>query len=455
MKLKRKYKLALLSILGIIIVLVIFIWLKNKDKVQDEEVKNTKETLLATNEKIIEGLIIYQDNENSYLSDNKQIIYMLPRLEYDTGDYIIVNYDGDIDKNKTGQDITIKQIEKTDKVLKLDSLNLDYYDKAKKIVDEMSLEETVGQLYMVHHTINSLEDIKNYYLGGLVLFGEAFKNKTKKEVITMTNSLQENAQIPLFLAVDEEGGTVVRISSNKNLRSSSFLSPRTLYQNGGFDLIKSDNIEKNKLLKSLGININLAPVLDISNDKNDYIYSRSIGLSPELTGEFATTIIESSKETGIVNVLKHYPGYGKNKDTHKSSSIDTRTLEEVEDGLIPFKIAIGAGAEAIMISHNTVTAIDKDNPASISINNHNYLRNTLDFKGMIITDALNMGATADIKDMGIKSILAGNNILITKNFARDIKEIIDNVNNGTLSEYYLKELAIKVIAWKIQMGLVK
>lgn len=307
---------------------------------------------------------------------------------------------------------------------------------------------------MVHHTSKSLEDVEKYHLGGLVLFGEAFKNKTKDEVINMINNLQKKAFIPLLLGVDEEGGTVVRISSNKNLRSSAFLSPRILYKEGGFALIKEDNIEKNNLLKSLGININLAPVLDISNDKNDYIYSRSIGLSPKLTGDFAITIIESSKESGIVNVLKHYPGYSKNKDTHKSSSIDTRTISEVEEDLIPFKMAIDNGAEAIMISHNTVTALDDKNPASISINNHNYLRNTLNFKGMIITDALNMGATADIESMGIKSILAGNNILVTKNYARDIKEIFDNVYNGNLSNKYLECLVIKIIEWKIEMGLI-
>ena len=117
-------------------------------------------------------------------------------------------------------------------------------------------------------------------------------------------------------------------------------------------------------------------------------------------------------------------------------------------------MAIDKGAEAIMISHNTVTALDDKNPASISIDNHNYLRNALNFKGMVITDALNMGATANIENMGIKSLLAGNNILITQNYVRDIKEIIDNINNGYLSEEYIKSLTIKVLSWKMEMGLI-
>ena len=453
MRLKKKYKFILLGLLIIIMVATMACYMQNKNKNDKQKLEsiNYDETE-STN---IEGLIIYQDENTTYLCDKDQIIYEFSNQEINSNvnDYVKISYEGQLDKNKSKQDITITNVEKLDKEFTLESLN-NNTKKAKEIVNKMSLEEIVGELYMVHHTSKSLEDVEKYHLGGLVLFGEAFKNKTKDEVINMINNLQKKAFIPLLLGVDEEGGTVVRISSNKNLRSSAFLSPRTLYKEGGFALIKEDNIEKNNLLKSLGININLAPVLDISNNKNDYIYSRSIGLSPKLTGDFAITIIESSKESGIVNVLKHYPGYSKNKDTHKSSSIDTRTISEVEEDLIPFKMAIDNGAEAIMISHNTVTALDDKNPASISINNHNYLRNTLNFKGMIITDALNMGATADIESMGIKSILAGNNILVTKNYARDIKEIFDNVYNGNLSNKYLECLVIKIIEWKIEMGLI-
>lgn len=454
MRLKKKYKFILLGLLIIIMVATMVCYMQNKNKNDKQKLEsiNYDETE-STN---IEGLIIYQDENTTYLCDKDQIIYEFSNQEINSNvnDYVKISYEGQLDKNKSKQDIIITNVEKLDKEFTLESLNNNNTKKAKEIVNKMSLEEIVGGLYMVHHTSKSLEDIEKYHLGGLVLFGEAFKNKTKDEVINMINNLQKKAFIPLLLGVDEEGGTVVRISSNKNLRSSAFLSPRTLYKEGGFALIKEDNIEKNNLLKSLGININLAPVLDISNNKNDYIYSRSIGLSPKLTGDFAITIIESSKESGIVNVLKHYPGYSKNKDTHKSSSIDTRTISEVEEDLIPFKMAIDNGAEAIMISHNTVTVLDDKNPASISINNHNYLRNTLNFKGMIITDALNMGATADIESMGIKSILAGNNILVTKNYARDIKEIFDNVYNGNLSNKYLECLVIKIIEWKIEMGLI-
>ncbi len=452
MQLKKKYKLVLICLLVITIGIIGIHYKPNnnkKTKLENNELSNNQKANL-------EGLVIYQDENTIYLCDENQIIYEFskPDIDSNVNDYIKITYDGLLDKNKSKQDIAVLNVEKLKKEFVLEGLNNDNLENAKKLVNTMSLEEMVGSLYTVHYNSSSLENIKKYHLGGLVLFGDAFKNKTREEITTLVSNLQSQAKIPLFLAVDEEGGTVVRVSSNKNLRSSAFLSPRTLYQKGGFELIKSDNIEKNKLLKSLGLNINLAPVLDISNDKSDYIYSRSIGLSPTLTGEFALNIIESSKNSGVTNVLKHYPGYGKNKDTHKGSSIDTRTIEEIEEGLIPFKIAIDKGAAAIMISHNTVTALDDKFPASISIDNHNYLRNALNFKGMVITDALNMGATANIENMGIKSLLAGNNILITQNYVRDIKEIIDNINNGYLSEEYIKSLTIKVLSWKMEMGLI-
>lgn len=453
MRLKKIYKFILLCLL-IIIIAAIAITCYDQNKNDSQKLESISDGKAKNSN--IEGLIIYQNDVTTYLCDKNQVIYEFSSQEINgnVNDYVKISYEGLLDKSKSKQDITVINVEKLDKEFTLESLNNNNTNKAKEIVNNMSLEEIVGSLYMVHHTSRSLNDVVEYHLGGLVLFGEAFKNKTMNEVIEMVTSLQNSAKIPLLLAVDEEGGTVVRISSNKKLRSSAFLSPRTLYKEGGFDLIISDNKEKNELLKSLGLNINLAPVLDISNDKNDYIYSRSLGLNPQLTGKFAVNILESSKESGIVNVLKHYPGYGKNKDTHKSSSIDTRTIEEVEEDLIPFKMAIDNGAEAVMISHNTVTALDDKNPASISINNHNYLRSALNFKGMIITDALNMGATADIESMGIKSILAGNNILVTKNYARDIKEIIDNINSDNLSKDYIKSLTIKIIEWKIKMGLI-
>lgn len=437
----------IINFLGLIIMILACV---GCNKVNNEVINSSN---IDCNNKYIEGLVIYKENDEALVVDNNQVIYRLKGLETDVDNYVKISYDGELNKNAEVQDITIKNVENVNNEFKLNS-GFNNYERAKEIVDNMSLEESLGQIYMVHHSTDSLEDVETYHLGGFIFFGSDFRNKTKEAVLNMIDKLNDNSKISLLLAVDEEGGIVTRISSNPNLASERFKSPRELYKEGGFDLIRDDTIKKNEILEGLHLNINLAPVLDISNDSKDYIYSRSIGLSPELTGVFAQTVIDASKNSKISYVMKHYPGYGKNSDTHKSRSLDTRSMEEIESDLIPFSKGIQSGGEAIMISHNIVEALDSDNPASISISNHNYLRNTLGFRGMVITDALNMGATEGIENMGIKSLVSGNDILVTKNYKEDIKNILEGVSKGQVSSKYIRALAIKVIEWKISKGLI-
>ena len=437
----------IINFLGLIIMILVCV---GCNKVNNEVINSSN---IDCNNKYIEGLVIYKENDEALVVDNNQVIYRLKGLETDVDNYVKISYDGDLNKNAEVQDITIKNVENVNNEFKLNS-GFNNYERAKEIVDNMSLEESLGQIYMVHHSTDSLEDVGTYHLGGFIFFGADFRNKTKEDVLNMIDKLNDNSKISLLLAVDEEGGIVTRISSNPNLASERFKSPRELYKEGGFDLIRDDTIKKNEILEGLHLNINLAPVLDISNDSKDYIYSRSIGLSPELTGVFAQTVIDASKNSKISYVMKHYPGYGKNSDTHKSRSLDTRSMEEIESDLIPFSKGIQSGGEAIMISHNIVEALDSDNPASISISNHNYLRNTLGFRGMVITDALNMGATEGIENMGIKSLVSGNDILVTKNYKEDINNILEGVSKGQVSSKYIRALAIKVIEWKISKELI-
>ena len=437
----------IINFLGLIIMILVCV---GCNKVNNEVINSSN---IDSNNKYIEGLVIYKENDEALAVDNNQVIYRLKGLETDVDSYVKISYDGQLNKNAEIQDITIKNVENVNNEFKLNS-GFNNYERAKEIVEAMSLEEALGQIYMVHHSTDSLEDVRTYNLGGFIFFGADFRNKTKEDVLDIVDKLNDNSKIPLLLAVDEEGGIVTRISSNPNLASERFKSPRELYKEGGFDLIRDDTIKKNEILEGLHLNINLAPVLDISNDPKDYIYSRSIGLSPELTGVFAQTVIDASKDSKISYVMKHYPGYGKNSDTHKSRSLDTRSMEEIESDLIPFSKGIQSGGEAIMISHNIVEALDSDNPASISISNHNYLRNTLGFRGMVITDALNMGATEGIENMGIKSLVSGNDILVTKNYKEDINNILEGVSKGQVSSKYIRALAIKVIEWKISKELI-
>lgn len=207
------------------------------------------------------------------------------------------------------------------------------------------MDEKIGQLLLVRYPKNNQKQIlKDYGFGGYVFYENDFSGKTKDEVINMINDLEEVSKIPIITAVDEEVGKVVRISSNTNLRESKFLSPSELYSQGRFDKISEDTKEKSKLLKSLGINVNLAPVVDVSTDSNDYIYERTLKEDTNIVSEYAKTVIDSSKGTGVSYTLKHFPGYGNNDDTHTGASVDDRRLEDItSNDLPPFEAGIKAG----------------------------------------------------------------------------------------------------------------
>lgn len=332
-----------------------------------------------------------------------------------------------------------------------------HYKEAYEIVKKMTVEEKIAQLLLVRYPDeNQKEILEQYQFGGYLFFAKDFKGKTKDEVISMTNMVQEVAKIPILTALDEEGGIVVRVSSNPNLRGSKFLSSQELYRQGGFDKIREDTIEKSSLLNSLGLNLNLAPVVDVSTNSSDYMYKRSLGQNAQITSEFTKIVIETSKNTGVSYTLKHFPGYGNNVDTHNGSSRDNRSLESLHEiDLKPFDAGIKSGAEAVLVSHNIVTAIDSENPASLSSSINQLLREELGFTGVVIVDDLVMGAVKDIPDKSLKSFMAGNDLFITTNYLESIGEIKGGIDRGEITEEDLDKHVIRILSWKYEKGLLK
>jgi len=334
-----------------------------------------------------------------------------------------------------------------------------YVQKAKETVKNMTLDEKIGQLLLVGVTsADQTNTIKTYNFGGCLLFQNSFSNKTKDQVKTMINNYQNASKIPLLIAADEEGGTVTRISKNKNLVSSPFQSPRDLYNSGGLNAIKQDTITKNNILSSLGINLNLAPVVDIATSSNDFMYKRSLGQNTEITSEFAKLVIETSKSSSVSYTLKHFPGYGNNADTHTGLAIDNRSLSDIKSRDIPpFKAGIDAGAEAILVSHNVINSIDNGISASLSSKVINILKNDLNFTGVIITDDLTMGGTKSNKSTSkyVQALLAGNDLLIVQDYSTAIKDIKNDINNGTISHDIINEHVTKIISWKYYKKLLK
>ncbi len=324
---------------------------------------------------------------------------------------------------------------------------------------DMTLEEKVGQLFLARcPDINAITDVKKYNLGGYILFARDFEEKTPEIVIDNITSYQNAANIPLLIAVDEEGGDVCRVSKYENFRDNNFLSPRSIYKLGGMERLRSDEAEKSLLLKSLGININMAPVCDISTDKNAFMYKRSLGQGVELTSEFVSYVVSVNNNNKIGSVLKHFPGYGNNGDTHDDIIVDNRPLSDFENtDLIPFKKGIESGAPAILVSHIIVNCFDREMPISLSVPAHEYVRKVLGFEGVIITDDLVMDAIKDkygIEEAAVLAVLAGNDILCSTEYEKQYNAVLEAVKCGRISDELLNKAVSRVLYLKEKLGLI-
>ena len=455
---KVKVIVGIILIFFIVLSVIILITAKNKEASENKEVSKTS-NLTSTVLKISDNYVTMQDENN--------IIYtflITEAFNLEVGEVIQLEYKGELNTSKEIQDnevVSYKVLEKVSGEIPsswLDSgLFSDFYKLAYQKLETLTLDEKIGQILLARvPTTKQIEDLQKYKFGGYLLFQRDFDSKTKNEVISMIKNYQDNANIPLLIAVDEEGGTVSRISSNKNLVETPFKSPRELYQEGGFSLISEDTILKSQILEELGINLNLAPVVDIATNPTDYMYSRSVGLDATLTSEYAKTVIEASHLGTVSYTLKHFPGYGNNADTHQGISIDTRSLETIlENDIKPFEAGIKAKAEAVLVSHNIVEALDKEKPASLSISVHNLLRDDLGFTGIVITDDLSMKAITDnySKTSVVDAILAGNDLLIVTDYEEAIKTIKQALEDKTLSEDLLDKMVFRILAFKYYKGL--
>lgn len=329
---------------------------------------------------------------------------------------------------------------------------------AETILDKMTLEEKVGQMFIVRHPLeNAKENISKYNLGGYLFFSRDFANQTPEQIKNKIKEYQEISKIPLFIAVDEEGGKVTRISSFKNFYPQPFLSSQKLYEKGGFKEIVKDTQEKCAFLKNLGFNTNFAPVVDVVTDKNSYMYERSLGLDSNKTSIYASKVVKKMNEENVISVLKHFPGYGNNLDTHAQIVTSTHSLEYLRhNDFLPFKSGITSGADLILVSHLITPQIDSL-PASISKKTMALIRQELKFSGVIVTDALDMKGLKNYtkdKNPSLMAILAGADLVCTTTFANDLDEIIKSVKNGLISQKRIDKSVLRILNLKIKRKLI-
>lgn len=326
------------------------------------------------------------------------------------------------------------------------------------ILEQMSLEEKVGQMFIARGPeAHAAQLAADYHLGGYILFARDFQNKTREQVIQDIRSYQTAASIPMLIGVDEEGGVVNRISKYPQFRSQPFQSPQELFSAGGLALIQSDTIEKCQLLHELGLNLNFAPVCDVSENPNDFIYRRTLGRNASETASYVKTVVSTMKQQKMGCVLKHFPGYGNNTDTHTGIAYDNRPYDTfISSDFLPFQAGINNGADIVMVSHNIVNCMDSQAPASLSLRVHEILRNDLGFSGVIITDELSMNGVLDYADdtsIAIMAIQAGNDLLCCTNFDIQIPAVLNAVYQGVISEARINESVLRILQMKRSLGI--
>lgn len=330
--------------------------------------------------------------------------------------------------------------------------------------DGMTTEEKVGQLFMMRCDSGNMEPVLEKQPGGIVMFAVDFEGLTEKEVKEKIRGYKDACDIEPIIAVDEEGGSVVRVSSNPKLAPEKYKSPQYYYREGGIEELIYNTTEKSKLLTGLGITMNLAPVADVSSNENDFIYDRSMGTGALETADCIKNIVTAMNANNIMSCLKHFPGYGNNVDTHTGIAVDDRSLQSFENvttddsgeesggDLIPFRAGIAAHAAAVLVSHNIVNCMDSAQPASISPQVHSLLRDELDFNGIIMTDDMSMQAMAEYETPYVKAVLAGNDMIIVSDFDAAYSEVIEAVQDGTISEEVLDAAVNRIIRVKTEYG---
>ena len=345
--------------------------------------------------------------------------------------------------------------------------------RAQEILDGMTLEEKIGQMFFARRPAGgTAEKMAEYQLGGYLLFLRDFQTAgggwlTAGQLPAALEADRAAAKIAPFFGVDEEGGTVARASRNPNLfAGGKAASPRSIVAAGGEGALMEDTAAKNSTLLLYGINVNFAPVADVATDPAAFMYQRAVGESPQETARLVELMVGWMKQCRVNGelrqmgaVLKHFPGYGNCGDTHTDAVTDERPYEQfVQADFLPFSAGIGAGADAVLVSHNTVVCMDPDLPASLSPEVHRILREELGFEGVIMTDDLAMGAVRAWDAAGeaaVLAILAGNDMLVTTDFEGQIAQVALALEDGTLTEERLDESVLRILIWKLRQGVIE
>ncbi|MFR1710181.1 MAG: beta-N-acetylhexosaminidase [Clostridium sp.] len=334
-------------------------------------------------------------------------------------------------------------------------------DLIQKQIDNMTLEERVGQMFIVGLDGYEVDDnivnlIKNKKAGGVILFSKNINTvEQTKRLIGDLNELNGESQPKLFMSVDEEGGIVSRIPKEMGQFESAWDVGATGDLSYAFEHGKAIG----KTIKSLGFNMDFAPVLDVnSNPNNPVIGIRAFSDDPQIAKTMGTEVYKGLRSTGVLGVGKHFPGHGDTDvDSHVAVPIINKSLDELRNlELIPFKYAIDNGMDMVMVSHLYLPQVDDEYVASLSSNIvTKLLRKELGFNGVVVTDDMIMEGVKGkypTSESAVKAIEAGDDLIIVSTGIEDqnsaIDGVIEAVRNGIISNKRIDESVYRILKMK-------
>lgn len=342
-------------------------------------------------------------------------------------------------------------------------------------LQKMTLEEKVAQLFVI--TPESLtgvgkvvrggettkKAIQNYPVGGLIYFAQNIQSKEQFiQMIQNTQSfMKERVNMKAFTAIDEEGGTVARISGNPQTGVPALPSMNQIGASGDSNQAYEIGKTIGEYLSEFQINLDFAPVADIANLEGSIMLERSFGTDAQLVGNMVAAQVKGFKEKNMICALKHFPGLGYTKnDTHLGYVKTDRTKDEMEEcEFIPFEKGIEAGADIVMVGHVSVPNLTGDDtPSSLSkVVITDILRTELGFEGLVVTDALSMKGVSQYytsDQAAIKALEAGVDILLMpKDFKTAYNGVLKAVKSGKITEKRINQSVYRILKLKVEKGL--
>lgn len=348
-------------------------------------------------------------------------------------------------------------------------------EKVEKIVNNMTLEEKVGQIFMVApeavdkdggsttvFTENIEKEVEKYNLGGYILFAPNIVDTTQTQ--ELINGFKKCSKIQPFIGVDEEGGRVARIGKNSAMGVEKIEPMAQIGKSQNYERANEVGTTIGKYIKNLGFNLDFAPDTDVLTDPNNTeIGDRSFGNDPDVVGKMATEVVKGLQSENVSAVLKHFPGHGGSiGNSHQGFSLSNRTEEELKScEIVPFKTAIENGADCVMVAHMSLPNVTGDNtPATLSKKVvTDMLKTELNFKGVVFSDSMSMGAITENYGTGdacVKAIEAGiDMVLMPNNLDEAYNAVLQAVKNGKISQERLDDAVSRIIKAKIKRGIIK